>query len=174
MQGIAAHPRSPARYGTRTGRVIITSATALAVAFILALTASPTQATTVYKSVDEHGNVQFSQTPPKDRPSEVLEASGADPAPSASTVASENEETPAAYDDRASDPATEVKVVDREKARETCRQAREQREAVANGGNQLMLQDEDGKYQPMSEAQRTERLERLDAIIEEACSAAEE
>ncbi len=174
MHGIAAHPTPLAHVGTGASRVIVTSAIALAVVFMLALTASPTQAATVYKSVDERGNVQFSQTPPKDRPSEVLEAGSSDPAPGASTVESGNEETPAAYDDRASDPATEVKVVDREKAREACRQAREQREAVANSGNQLMVQDDDGKYQPMSEAQRAERLERLDAIIGEACRAAEE
>ncbi|RRQ23735.1 DUF4124 domain-containing protein [Guyparkeria sp. SCN-R1] len=174
MQGIAAHPTPPAHQGKRVGRAIATLTVALAVAVMLAVTSSPSEASTIYKSVDERGNVQFSQTPPKDRPSQALEAGGADPAPSASANETKDEETPPVDGDKASDPATEVKVVDREKARETCRQAREQREAVANSGNRLMVQDEDGKYQPMSEAQRTERLERLDAIIEEACSAAEE
>lgn len=176
MQGIAVQPTSPAHHATRAGRVIGTLTLALAVACLLAVTASPTQAATIYKSVDERGNVQFSQTPPKDRPSEELEAGGSVDKPSSDAPAVEAEDdNPAAEEvDNASDPAKEVKVVDREKARETCRQAREQREAVAESGNQLMVQDEAGKYQPMSEDQRAERLERLDAIIEEACSAAEE
>ncbi|MCL7752036.1 DUF4124 domain-containing protein [Guyparkeria hydrothermalis] len=177
MQGIAAHPTLLGIPSTRsqasTGRRLAgAGVTALAV-IMLAFAHQPAEAATIYKSVDERGNVQFSQTPPKDRPSETIEAGGSPPAPSVSAETARDEETPAAGD-RAADPATEVKVVDREKARETCRQAREQREAVANSGNQLMVQDEDGKYQPMSEAQRSERLERLDAIIEEACSAAEE
>lgn len=175
MQGIAAHPTSPARHATRAGRVIATSTVALAAACLLAVTASPTQAATIYKSVDERGNVQFSQTPPKDRPSEELEAGGSVDKSSSDAPAVEAEDDAAAEEvDNASDPAKEVKVVDREKARETCRQAREQREAVAESGNQLMVQDEAGKYRPMGEEQRAERLERLDAIIEEACSAAEE
>jgi hypothetical protein len=175
MQGIAAqHPTPLTHRDTWGGRIIAATTVTLAAAFMLALTASPAEAATIYKSVDERGNVQFSQTPPKDRPSEVVEARGTAPAASTPTNETRSEETPARDGDRASDPATEVKVVDREKARETCRQAREQREAVANSGNQLMVQDEDGKYQTMSEAQRTERLERLEAIIEEACSAAEE
>ena len=174
MQGIAAHPTPLAHRDTRGDRVFVATIVTLAAVFMLALTASPAEAATIYKSVDERGNVQFSQTPPKDRPSERVEAGGTAPAPSAQTNETRDEETPAMDGDRASDPATEVKVVDREKARETCRQAREQREAVANSGNQLMIQDEDGKYQTMSEEQRAERLERLDAIIEEACSAATE
>ncbi len=177
MQGIAAHPTSSIRHGARLGRAIATLTLALAVAVMLTVTASPTQAATVYKSVDERGNVQFSQTPPRDRPSEEIEAAGAGAEPSSDAPGVEAEDDSAANGeevDNASNPAEEVKVVDREKARETCRQAREQREAVADSGNQLMVQDEAGNYRPMSEDQRTERLERLDAIIEEACSAAEE
>ena len=176
MQGIAAHPNpqeiASTDRRTRAGRrLALAGVTALAVV-ILALAHRPAEAATIYKSVDERGVVQFSQTPPKDRPSEAIEAGESTSAPSVSAETTRDEEAPS--DDRATDPATEIKVVDREKARETCRQAREQREAVADAGNQLMVQDEDGKYQPMSEAQRSERLERLDAIIEEACSAAGE
>jgi hypothetical protein len=137
------------------------------------LGAAPAGAATIYKSVDDHGNVTFSQTPPKDRPAEAIEATGT-PASTTADTAGDEEEPASADTDRATDPATEVKVVDREKARETCRQAREQREAVANSGNQLMIEDEAGKYQPMTEEQRQERLKRLDAIIEEACGAAGE
>jgi hypothetical protein len=133
----------------------------------------PASAATIYKSIDEHGNVTFSQTPPRDRPSETIEATGSPAATTADTSAGE-EETQSADTERAVDPETEVKVIDREKARETCRQAREQREAVANSGNQLMIEDESGKYQPMTAEQREERLKRLDAIIEEACGAAAE
>lgn len=148
--------------------------TLLATSLVAALLAgSPASAATIYKSVDEHGNVSFSQTPPKDRPSETIEATST-PAASDTETATGEEESASADTDRATDPATEVKVVDREKARETCRQAREQREAVANSGNQLMIEDEAGKYQPMTEAQREERLKRLDAVIEQACSAAGE
>lgn len=176
MQGFAAHPRleeiaptgrrpSPGRRAALAGLV------ALALV-ILAFAHRPAVAATIYKSVDEQGVVQFSQTPPRDRPSEAIEAGESSAAPAAPAEATRDEEPPS--DDRATDPATEIKVVDREKARETCRRAREQREAVADAGNRLMVQDEDGRYQPMSEAQRSERLERLDAIIEEACSAAGE
>ena len=161
MQGIATRLFSSLR---------LAAATSLAVALCAG---APANAATIYKSVDEHGNVTFSQTPPKDRPSETIEATGTSPAPTADSP-STAEENQSVGTDRATDPATEVKVVDRDKARETCRQAREQREAVANSGNQLMVEDESGKYQPMTEGQRQERLERLDAIIEEACSAAGE
>lgn len=161
MQGIAPRLTSPLRLVAAAG-----------LAFALVASA-PASAATIYKSVDEHGNVTFSQTPPKDRPSETIDAQGTPPA--APAPAASDEEAPAEADsDRATDPATEVKVVDREKARETCRQAREQREAVANSGNQLMIEDADGKYQPMSEAQRQERLKRLDTVIEQACGAAGE
>jgi len=138
-------------------------------------TGIPANATTIYKSIDAHGNVTFSQTPPKDRPSQTIEATGAqsstvEPSPTAIS----DGEREAAAEDRATDPSTAVKVIDREKARETCTQARKQREAIVDSGNQLMVEDEAGKYQPMSEEQRKQRLERLDAIIEEACGAAGE
>ncbi len=176
MQGIAAHHRSPTHHGTGVGHDTLALAVAVAVTVLLSATPGPSEASTIYKSVDERGNVQFSQTPPRDRPSEELEAGGSEQKPSSDAPAVETEADDAELEegDKASDPATEVKVVDRDKARETCQQAREQREAVVESGNQLMVQDEDGKYQPMTEAQRTERLERLDAIIEEACSAAEQ
>jgi len=161
MQGIATRLISSLRLLTAAGL----AATLLA--------ASPAGAATIYKSVDEHGNVTFSQTPPKDRPSEVIEATGTRSSVTEAPAAAE-ETTERADDDRAADPSTEVKVVDREKARETCRQAREQREAVANSGNQLMIEDESGTYRAMTPEQREERLKRLDAIIEEACGAAEE
>lgn len=161
MQGIATRLISSLRLIAATGL----AATLFA--------GSPAGAATIYKSVDEHGNVTFSQTPPKDRPSETIEATGTSPAATAD-VPSDEEKAENADTDRATDPATEVKVVDREKARETCRQAREQREAVANSGNQLMIEDEAGKYQPMTDEQRQERLKRLDAIIEQACGAAGE
>ncbi|MDG4867350.1 DUF4124 domain-containing protein [Guyparkeria sp. 1SP6A2] len=137
------------------------------------MTAGSAAAATIYKSVDEQGNVQYSQTPPKDRPSEVLDTGHSVTPPSAEPTG-KDDAGDSAPEDKAVDPATEVKVIDREKARETCQQAREQRESIANSGNQLMVQDDEGKYQPMSEAQRTERLKRLDAIIEEACAAAGE
>ncbi|MFW6021255.1 MAG: DUF4124 domain-containing protein [Guyparkeria sp.] len=150
-------------------------AAALLLLCAAALTTSPANADAIYKSVDERGNVQFSQTPPKDRPSEEVDAIGApEPSEPPAVEESETEDEPESEERDPADPSTEAKAVDREKARETCRQAREQRESVANSDKQLMVQDEDGKYQPMSEDQRKERLKRLDAIIEEACSAAEE
>lgn len=161
MQGIATRLTSSLR---------LIALASLATALLAGTSAS---AATIYKSVDRHGNVTFSQTPPKDRPSETIEANAPPAAETARTTAND-QETPTADTDRATDPATEVKVVDRDKARETCRQAREQREAVANSGNQLMVEDEAGKYQPMTEEQRQERLQRLDAVIEQACGAAGE
>lgn len=163
MQGMA--PRL-------TSLLRLCAAAGLATALFTTATAN---AATIYKSVDERGNVQFSQTPPKDRPSETISAgrmstggaASVDPVTDAPTGA----QTEAASD-RATDPTTEIKVFDRDQAREACQQAREQREAVADSGNQLMVEDEDGKYQPMTPAQRQERLKRLDAIIEEACTAA--
>ncbi|KTG16417.1 MULTISPECIES: DUF4124 domain-containing protein [unclassified Guyparkeria] len=161
MQGIATRLISSLR--------LIAAASLVTVLFA----GSPAGAATIYKSIDEHGNVTFSQTPPKDRPSETIEATGT-PAATTTDASAGEEEAATADTDRATDPSTEVKVVDREKARETCRQAREQREAVANSGNQLMIEDESGKYQPMTEEQRQERLKRLDAVIEQACGAAGE
>ena len=161
MQGIATRLFSSLRLIAATSLVTVL------------LVGSPAGAATIYKSVDNHGNVTFSQTPPKDRPSETIKATGTS-TETTGTMSSSEDDAKSVDSDRASDPATKVKVIDREKARETCRQAREQREAVANSGNQLMVEDESGKYQPMNEEQRQKRLERLDAIIEEACGAAGE
>ncbi|MFP4640206.1 MAG: DUF4124 domain-containing protein [Guyparkeria sp.] len=141
-----------------------------AIAALLALglvTAGPAAASTIYKSVDEKGNVQFSQTPPKDRQSEAVDSSYAKPAEQPEGA---EEDSADASDDPATDPSTEVKVRDSEKAREACEKAKEQRAAIANAGNDLMVQDDEGKYQPMSEEQRAKRIERLDAIIEDACA----
>lgn len=161
MQGIAKH---------LFGRLRPLAIAGLCLGMMAAGSAS---AATVYKSVDEKGNVQYSQTPPKDRPSEVLDTGDTVTPPETERTVKDDAGT-GAPEDKAVDPATEVKVVDREQARETCRQAREQRESIADSGNQLMVQDDEGKYQPMSEEQRAERLKRLDAIIEEACAAAGE
>jgi len=145
---------------------------ALAGLLALGLASAPAMAATIYKSVDEQGNVQYTQTPPTDRDSEVVDPAYAAPATPAVEAETDAEgEAPA--EDAATDPTTEVKVVDREKAREACRKAREQREAVANPGNSLMVQDAEGKYKPMTEEQRTERLRRLDEIIEETCTGAD-
>ena len=156
MQGIA--PRL---------QTLFRPAIAALLAFGLA-TVGPAAASTIYKSVDENGNVQFSQTPPKDRQSETVESTYATPAASAEAEADTTEE--AIEDDPATDPSTEVKVRDREKAREACEKAKEQRAAIANAANDLMVQDDEGKYRPMSEEQRAKRIERLDAIIEDACA----
>ncbi len=153
MQGIATQIRT-----------LLRPAGAALLALAL-MTAGPAAASTIYKSVDEQGNVQFTQTPPKDRQSESVDSSYAEPAESRTEAAEE-----AADDDPATDPSKEVKVVDREKAREACEKAREQRAAIADGGKDLMVQDEEGKYRPMSEEQRAKRIERIDAIIEEACA----
>lgn len=154
-------------------RIIIRLRPALAGLLALGLASAPAMAATVYKSVDEQGNVQYTQTPPSDRESEAVDPNYAAPATPAVDEKIEAEGD-VASDDAASDPATEVTVVDREKAREACQKAREQREAVANPGNSLMTQDAEGKYKPMTEEQRQERLRRLDEIIEQSCGAANE
>lgn len=175
MQGLAAHPNVPACRDARTG---LSPARAFSIAltavFMLTFFVGTAGAATIYKSVDDKGNVEYSQTPPRDRPSEAVEAGGSTSESSEQASGVEDEETAEPEEDKASDPSTDVKVVDREKARETCRQAREQREAVADDDKQMMVQDEEGKYRPMTEEQRSKRLERLDAIIEESCAAAEE
>ena len=141
---------------------------ALAGLLAFGLVSAPAMAATIYKSVDEQGNVQYTQTPPTDRDSEAVDPAYAAPAtPAVEEEPGEEGEAPA--EDAATDPSTEVKAVDREKAREACQKAREQREAVANPGNSLMVQDAEGKYKPMTEEQRTERLRRLDEIIEATC-----
>ncbi|MGM0517077.1 MAG: DUF4124 domain-containing protein [Pseudomonadota bacterium] len=143
---------------------------ALVAVLALGLAASPAMAATIYKSVDEQGNVQFTQTPPADRESESVDPAYATPtAPVTEEEPTTEGESETASEDKATDPSTEVKVIDREKAREACEKARAQREAIANQGNNLMVQDAEGKYRPMDEEQRTERLRRLDEIIEETC-----
>lgn len=138
--------------------------------FILGPGSTPAMAATVYKSVDEQGNVQFTQTPPRDRESEPVNPAYAGPAtPQVEEETTAEAGTESAPEDKATDPSTEIKVMDRQKAREACEKAREQRAAVADPGNNLMVRDAEGKYRPMNEEQRSERLRRLDEIIEETC-----
>jgi len=150
-------------------RLFIRLRPAVAGLLALGLASSPALAATIYKSVDEQGNVQYTQTPPSDRDSEVVDPAYA--APATPTVAEEADgEEQDAADEAASDPSTEVTAIDREKAREACQKAREQREAVANPGNNLMVRDAEGKYKPMNDEQRAERLRRLDEIIDQTCT----
>lgn len=124
------------------------------------------QASTIYKSVDERGNIQFTQTPPASGEYEIIDGGVAVGMGSAS-----DEEQPEATEEEAqADEADDGRMlVNREEAERVCNQAREELAAMQNESQEVVRRGEDGALEPLSAEERAERIEELNAIIEQAC-----
>ena len=132
------------------------------------LAAGSVAASTIYKSVDERGNVQFTQTPPASGEYEIIRSGVAVDDEQADQQAPEEdaaepaEEQPALEED-------ERLIIDREEAERVCQQARDERAAMEDTSQEVVRRGEDGSLQPLSEEQRSERIEELDRIIKQSC-----
>lgn len=124
--------------------------------------------TTIYKWVDKKGEVHFTQTPPPKTQAEQVNPDYATPSPESTTPKEEAEpsdKTPAA--DKTEGTVT---VFNKAEAQKACEAARKQLKLLRDPKNQLMVQDKDGKYHPMSKDELQKRIQKVEEIENKACT----
>ncbi|HHO81679.1 MAG TPA: DUF4124 domain-containing protein [Halothiobacillus sp.] len=142
----------------------------LGASLVLGLSAlGSAEASKIYKSVDERGNIQFTQTPPATGEYEIIEAGVSFGTSSAANNREPAEAEAAEEEARDNEAVEELLVVNREEAERVCNQAREELAAMQDESQQVVRRGKDGALEPLSAEERAERIEELNAIIEQAC-----
>ena len=123
--------------------------------------------TQIYKWVDKNGETHFSQLPPKQGEAQVVNPDYATPG------ADEESDAPAApTDDKAKAPLPADKpvlAIDKKEAAKACEAAEAQIKMLQNTQNQLMTQDADGKYRPLTAEEIAARLKQAQDVANKAC-----
>jgi len=140
-----------------------------AATFMFSIASQADGTTQIYKWVDKKGETHFSQLPPKQGEAQVVSPDYATPG--------NNDETETAPDiaktgDEPKKPSTDDKpvlAIDKKAAAKACEAARTQIKMLQNPQNQLMTQDADGKYQPLSSKEIASRLKQAQDVANKAC-----
>lgn len=122
---------------------------------------------TIYKWVDKKGEVHFTQTPPPQGNAEEYD-------PDYATPSAQGEQPEDAQDkDKSKKPAENtngpVTVFNKKDAEKACEAARNQLKMLNDPNNQLMVQDSDGKYHPMTADEKAARIKKAQDIENKAC-----
>lgn len=122
----------------------------------------------IYKWVDKKGETHFSQLPPKQGEAQVVSPDYAAPGNSedaeAAPAAKTEDETkkPLA-------PDQPVLAIDKKEAAKACEAAKAQIKILQNTQNQLMTQDADGKYRPLTKEEVASRLKQAQDVANKTC-----
>jgi hypothetical protein len=124
--------------------------------------------TQIYKWVDKNGETHFSQLPPKQGEAQVVNPDYATPG--------SNEESMAAPAEKSQDetkkplaPDQPVLAINKKEAAKACETAKAQIKMLQDGQNQLMTQDADGKYRPLTSEEIASRLKQAQDVANKAC-----
>ena len=135
------------------------------------LSAAPYARAEIYKWVDEHGVVQYSQQPPTSGQAEVVNAAAPPPADAEQDKALKSKME--AFDKRRAEQgkqAQEAAQKEQEQARltEDCRKARAQLDVLKTHSRVRMKQGDD--YRALSEEERQQNIHKLEQEIAEGCN----
>lgn len=149
--------------GTRKTALIALTAAAT---FMLSAASWAADSTQIYKWVDKKGETHFSQLPPKQGEAQIVDPDYATPGNTeeAAPAAPAKEETGKSL------PADQpVLAIDKKEAARACESAKAQIKLLENTQNQLMTQDADGKYRPLTPEEIAARLKQAQDVANKAC-----
>ena len=122
----------------------------------------------IYKWVDKNGETHFTQLPPKQGEAQVVKPDFATPA-----ATDETEHAPAATNEETNSkplkPDQPVLAINKKEAAKACEAAKAQIKMLQDSQNQLMTQDADGKYRPLSAEEIAGRLKQAQDVANKAC-----
>jgi hypothetical protein len=153
----------------RGSRKIALIALTVAATFTFSAASQAEGSAQIYKWVDKKGETHFSQLPPKQGDAQVVNPDYATPG--------DTEETGAAPDAAKTEDETQkplaadqpVLAIDKKEAAKACESARAQIKMLQNTQNQLMTQDADGKYRPLTSKEIASRLKQAQEVENKAC-----
>jgi len=124
--------------------------------------------TQIYKWVDKNGETHFSQLPPKQGEAQIVN-------PDYATSGS-NEDAQAAPAEKSGDetkkpmaPDQPVLAINKKEAAKACEAVNAQIKMLQDTQNQLMTQDADGKYRPLTSEEIASRLKQAQDVANKAC-----
>ncbi|NIR30766.1 MAG: DUF4124 domain-containing protein [Gammaproteobacteria bacterium] len=129
----------------------------------VALAAPSSALARVYKWVDDEGNVQYSQSPPSDRPAETIETRV--PTRPSTDEGNEGKEP----DAEAGDGAEQVAMDRQAQKQRNCEIARENAKLL-EAGVRVQVRDGEGNPQMLDEEQMAQKLEESRRQIELFCN----
>lgn len=133
----------------------------------LSLADGPTR---IYKWVDKKGETHFSQLPPTNGEAEQINPDYATPGDSHAEGTAAEQAAESSKDEKSKLPAdATITVVDKKQAEKACAAAEAQIKALKNPQNQLMTQDQDGKFRPLSASEIADRLKQAEDVAAKAC-----
>lgn len=153
----------------RGSRKIALIALTAAATFMFSVASQAEGSTQIYKWVDKNGETHFSQLPPKQGEAKVVNPDYATPGNNEEAgvpddAAKTEDETPKPL---AADKP--VLAIDKKEAAKACEAAKAQIKILQNTQTQLMTQDADGKYRPLTSEEIASRLKRAQDVANKAC-----
>ena len=143
-----------------------------ALILVMALALGGSAAAEMYKSVDEDGNVVFSQTPPRDKESEVIKPRYAkQPASAVKTTTGSAAKTDAASGDAAGETPKDLTPQQIAIKKRNCTNAKEQLAQMQSPrANRLQYVNENNERAFLTEDQRNSRTSKAQKAIKEYCN----
>ncbi|WP_298220264.1 DUF4124 domain-containing protein [Halothiobacillus sp.] len=139
-----------------------------AATFMFSAASQADGSTQIYKWVDKNGETHFSQLPPKHGEAQIINPDYANP--------DSNEDSMAAPAEKNKDetkkplaPDQPVLAINKKEAAKACEAAKAQIKMLQNTQNQLMTQDADGKYRPLTSEEIAGRLKQAQDVANKAC-----
>lgn len=124
--------------------------------------------TQIYKWVDKKGETHFSQLPPKQGEAQTVNPDYATPGSNEDSVTAPAEKA----EDKTNKPLAPdqpILSVNKKEAAKACEAAKTQIKMLQNNQNQLMTQDADGKYRPLTAEEIAGRLKQAQDVANKAC-----
>lgn len=152
----------------RGSRKIASIVLAFVATIMFSATSQADGTTQIYKWVDKNGETHFSQLPPKHGKSQIFNPDYATPGPGETDAKAPAEQAK----DEAKKPLQAnqpVLAINKKEAAKACKQAKAQIKMLQDGQNQLMTQDADGKYRPLTAKEIASRLKQAQDVANKAC-----
>lgn len=152
----------------RGSRKIALIALTAAATFMFSAASQADGSAQIYKWVGKNGETHFSQLPPKQGEAQVVNPDYATPGSNEDNVAAPAEKT----EDETKKPLAPdqpVLAIDKKEAAKACESAKAQIKMLQNSQNQLMTQDADGKYRPLTSEEIAGRLKQAQDVANKAC-----
>lgn len=135
--------------------------------FLTALLFSLTATASIYKWVDDNGRVQYTQTPPMDRPSEEIKGVKGSSQPVAPTRKPVEDSSDKKVMKSESEQGTRIEVVDEKELASYCNDLRESYRVLQEHNRASVM--EDGKVRAMPYEEKKKNMDEIQQKIDQYC-----
>lgn len=137
---------------------------------LMLLITAPSVMATMYKWVDDEGNIHYSQTPPVDREASTIAKPRTPPPPPPSTEGEPDATASEGGEELQGDGPTEEEIrAEKERIAQECQRARQWISEIENKPR-LRVRDDDGNLRYLSEEERQARLKQAQDYLKKYCN----